>query len=144
MGCHTCSCALHIFITEEIFPSAMSGTTGTSFPEASTANIPLFSVIHMDSNPETTTYTESSFENATTDVYIQSTEADSGDGVILRPQGVLMLIYLVTGTLGVLGNSGVLLVMVSVSKLRKKLTNLFIIHQVAIRSIMSNSLPLNF
>ena len=50
-------------------------------------------------------------------------------GNILQPQGVVKYMYLISGSLGIVGNALVIVVIFNFTTLRKKLTNIFIIHQ---------------
>ncbi len=81
---------------------------------------------------------ETSVEDTTTEhVVMTTTKAVVVKGNIFQPAGVMLAMYLVCGILGILGNALVVLVIFSFTKLRKKLTNVFLIHQSVIDFLAS-------
>ncbi len=59
------------------------------------------------------------------------------EGNYSQPKGVMLYTYLISGSLGIVGNGLVILVILSLPKLRKKLTNVLITHQCTIDFLVS-------
>ncbi len=59
------------------------------------------------------------------------------EGNYSQPKGVMLYTYLISGSLGIVGNGLVILVILSLRKLRKRLTNILITHQCIIDFLVS-------
>ncbi len=58
-------------------------------------------------------------------------------GNIVQPQGALFVLYMILGTTGIVGNSVSVIVLAKFPHMRKKLANLFLIHQSVIDMLAS-------
>ena len=66
-----------------------------------------------------------------------STSEPVVEGNFSQPRGIMLYTYLISGSLGMVGNGLVVVVILSLPKLRKKLTNVLIIHQCIIDFLVS-------
>ncbi len=75
------------------------------------------------------------FTEATTD--ITAVEETPAPGNIIQPKGALFILYLIMGVVGIVGNALSITVLARFPQMRKKLANLFLIHQSVIDLLTS-------